>query len=93
MLLIHLVVVVVVVGQPLGDQADAVTRAHCCTDCCVLSKLGYEEGKRVVYDCMAARDSMTRAENKDDLRAIVKVRAAQSALEHTLSLFVRSNAP
>ena len=57
----------------LRQQADAVTRAHCCVDCCVLSKLGYEQGKEVIYDCMLQRDGMSRVENKNDLRALIKV--------------------
>jgi hypothetical protein len=57
----------------LRDQADAVTRAHCCTGCCILSKLGYEKGKEVVLDCMTKRDGMKRDENKNDLRGLIKV--------------------
>ena len=57
----------------LQDMADAVTRAHCCKRCCILSELDYSEGKRVVYDCMANRHGMTRAENNNDLRGVVKV--------------------
>ena len=57
----------------LRDRACATTRAHCCEDCCIVNNIGYEKGKQLVYDCMVARDTMTRAENKNDLRAIINV--------------------
>ena len=57
----------------LRSRACAVTRAHCCEDCCIVNNIGYEKGKQVVYDCMLARDSMSRQENKNDLRTIINV--------------------
>jgi hypothetical protein len=59
--------------KTLREVADAVTRAHCCEDCCILNKIGYDQGKKLVLDCMTKRDSMNRVENKNDLRRIVKV--------------------
>ena len=58
----------------LREQADAVTRANCCMDCCILQKCGYEAGKKLVLECMKKREGMTRKENKDNLRQLVKVR-------------------
>ena len=57
----------------LKERADVITRAHCCVDCCVLNKLGWQKGRDVVYDIMKSRDSMTREESKNDLRIIVRV--------------------
>lgn len=57
----------------LRNRADAITREHCCDDFCVLEKLGFARGRQFVYECLCERDGMTRAENKDDLRGIVKV--------------------
>ena len=58
----------------LRQRADVVTRAHCCTECCVLNGLGYPGGKQLVFECMSSRATMTRKENKADLHSIVKVR-------------------
>lgn len=55
------------------QRADVITRAHCCVDCCVLNKLGWQKGRDVVYGIMKSRDSMTRDESKNDLRVIVRV--------------------
>ena len=55
------------------ERACVVTRSHCCVDCCVVNKLGYDLGKQVIFDTMMARDSMTRQENKNDLRGVIKI--------------------
>ena len=57
----------------LHAMADVATRAHCCTNCCVLSTLGYQKGKEIVFNCMRSRDTMDRAEKNNDLRAVIKV--------------------
>jgi hypothetical protein len=41
---------------------------------CILSKVGLQKGREVVLDCLTQRATMNRVENKNDLRAIVKVR-------------------
>ena len=59
--------------KTLREQADAVTRARCCKECCVLKHMDYDTGKQFVFACMQKRASMTRSENKDDLRELIKV--------------------
>jgi hypothetical protein len=57
----------------LEARASAVTRAHCCCDCCILSTLSYDRGKEVVSNIMSLRESMNRSENKNDLREKIHV--------------------
>ena len=35
--------------------------------------MDYDTGKQFVFACMQKRASMTRSENKDDLRELIKV--------------------
>jgi hypothetical protein len=56
-----------------SERSCAITRAHCCVDCCIVNKVGYKKGKEIVQDCILSRDTMTRQENKNDLRIIIKV--------------------
>lgn len=67
--------IIVMFGEDiiLRQQAKAITTAHCCEDCCVLSKIGFEQGKAVVFDVLSGRDNLSRYEKRNDLRAIVKV--------------------
>lgn len=61
--------------QYINDKACTTTRAHCCTNCCIVNSLGYKKGFQLVNEVMLGRDGMTRAENKNDLRSIIKVSA------------------
>jgi hypothetical protein len=62
-----------VANKCLREQADVVVRSYCCSDCCVLSKLGLEMGRKVVLNNMTRRDGMTCVEKKNDLRGQVQV--------------------
>lgn len=60
-------------NRSLEERASAVTRAHCCEDCCILSVLSFEKGKQVVKAVMSSRENMDRTENKNDLREKIMV--------------------
>ena len=57
----------------LKDRASAVTRAHCCEDCCIISSLSFVQGYEVVHNIMKEREHMSRTENKNDLRDRIMV--------------------
>ena len=42
----------------------------------------------MVYDCMISRDSMSRRENKDDLREVIKVSKEMDSVFYTLLVFI-----
>lgn len=71
----------------LRERSSAVTRAHCCVDCCIVNQLGFKKGMEVVYDVMSSRDTMSREENRNDLRGIIKVSTLNEYHIYISSLF------
>jgi hypothetical protein len=55
------------------EMADVVTRAHCCTGCCILNGVGYQLGVELVLECMKSQQHMDRMEKKNNVRVIIQV--------------------